>query len=362
VKWKTQAALNRLLRYLQVQEQIRSSGKRVRPAIQRKTQVVDEIKNNLKNYRTLVIVGLEGVRNQTYKALRRVLSKYGIIKVYKNSLVLRAMKELGLPYADEVAKYLTGTNAFFFTNLNAFEAAMLIEKVGFLRYAKPGEIAPADIYLPEGPTGIPPGPMLSVFGKLRVKTMVREGVIWIQKETKVAKAGEEIGPELSSLLRKLGIKTIVEKAGPKVAIDEGLVIPGEKLKLDIDEFRDELLRAAAIAKELSIEAALPLPDVLPEIIKRAYVRAIALAAEAGYVVPETAEDVIKLAQLRALSLAAALQAVEPGLNFGVATPSPAQAAAPQPAGGEEKKEEEEEEEKEEVSEEELGAGLEGLFF
>lgn len=43
--------------------------------------------------------------------------------------------------------------------------------------------------------------------------------------------------------------------------------------------------------------------------------------------------------------------------------APVAAAAPQAAGGEEKKEEEEEEEeKQEVSEEELGAGLEGLFF
>jgi len=358
MKWKTRAALDKLLRYLQTQERAKLAEKRIRPSIQRKAQIVEEIKENLKKYPTLVIIDLEGVRNQTYKALRRVLSKYGVIKVYKNSLVLRAMKELGLPYADDIAKYLTGTNAFFFTDLNAFEAAMLIDKVGYLRYAKPGEIAPADIYLPEGPTGIPPGPMLSVFGKLRVKTMVREGVIWIQKETKVAKAGEEISPELSSLLRKLGIKTIVERARPKVAIDNGLVIPGEKLKLDIEEFRNELMKAAAIAKELSIEAALPLPDVMPDIIKRAHIRALALAAEAGYVVPETAEDVLKLAHAKALSLAAALQAVEPNLDFGVA-------AAPTPSTEkkeEEKEEEEEEEEKQEVSEEELGAGLEGLFF
>lgn len=357
MKWKTRVALGKLLRNLQTQERIRLGEKRVRPAIQRKAQIVEEIKENLRKYRTLVVIDLEGVGNQTYKTLRRSLSRHGVIKVYKNSLVLRAMRELGLPYADEVGKYLTGTNAFFFTNLNAFEAAMLIERVGFLRYAKPGETAPADIYLPEGPTGIPPGPMLSVFGKLRVKTMVREGIIWIQKETRVAKAGEEIGPELSSLLRKLGIKTIVEKAGPKMAIDEGLVIPGEKLKLDIDEFRDELMKAVAVAKELSIETALPLPDVIPDILRRAHMRALALAAEAGYVVPETAEDVLKLAHIRAVSLATALQAAEPGLDLGVVSAAPA--VAPEK---EERVEETEEEEKKEVSEEELGAGLEGLFF
>lgn len=360
MRWKTRAALDRLLRYLQAQEQTRLAERRVRSAIQRKARIVEEIKENLKRYHTLVIIDLDGVRNQTYKALRRSLSKYGVIKVYKNSLVLRAMKELGLPYADEVAKYLTGTNAFFFTDLNAFEAAMLIEKVGFLRYAKPGEIAPADIYLPEGPTGIPPGPMLSVFGKLRVKTMVREGVIWIQKETRVAKAGEEIGPELSSLLRKLGIKTVIEKARTKAAIDEGLVIPGEKLKLNIDEFRDELMRAVAVARELSIETALPLPDVMPDIVRRAHIRALALAAETGYVTPETAEDVLKLAHIKAVSLAAALQAAEPGLDFGVAAAAPAPAGTPKKE--EEEEREEEEEEKTEVSEEELGVGLEGLFF
>ena len=360
MKGSTRARMLKLLEKLSKEGS--SQKTKVRPAIIKKQAIVEEIKKLLQRYKTIGFIDLNGVPTPQYKQIKRELEKYGFIKVYKNSLFLRAAKEVGLKNLDQLEPYLTGTNAFIFTNLNAYELALTLEKYTAPKYAKPGDKATDDIYLPQGPTGIQPGPMLSVFGKLRVPTQVREGVIWIAKDTRVAKAGDAISPELASLLRKLGIKPIHVKLKLKVVWDDGLVLPSEKLVVNIEKFKNELMGAVSVARELAAEAALPLPEVLPNAITRAYLRAMALAAEASFLTPETAEIVIRSAVAKALVLAANLAQKAPnlGLNISLAPATPAQAPQPQTAPAEEKKEEEEEEKKE-VSEEEIAEGISSLF-
>ncbi|RLG80675.1 MAG: 50S ribosomal protein L10 [Thermoprotei archaeon] len=356
MKGSSKAGLIRTLRRL---EKARATVKRVvRPALIKKQATVEEIKGLLKKFKVIGIISLEGVPASQYKRMRRKLEEYGFIKVYKNNLFLRAAEEVGLAGLEELKQYLTGTNAFMFTNLNAFELALLLDKVEERRFAKPGDEATEDIYLPQGPTGIPPGPMLSVFGKLRVPTQVREGIIWINKEVRVAKAGDTISPELASLLRKLGLKVITVKLSLKAAWDEGLVIPAEKLRVDLGEVRDELATAVLIARELATEAALPVPDIVANVLMRAIMRAIAVSVEAGFVTKETAPMVLSHAIGRAQALALAIKERNPEIDLGVvaqpAQPSPAAAPSEEEGG-------EEEEKKEEVSEEEIAEGIASLF-
>jgi len=356
MKVSTKASLNRALRYLQSYQV--SKSPRLREAIKHKQELVNEVKELLKKFRSVAIISLENVPSHQYNIIKGEVRKYGIIKVYKNNVFLRAAKEVGIEGIEELSKYLTGINAFLYTNSNPYEIALIIEKVVAPRYAKPGDKAESDIYVPEGPTGIPPGPMLSVFGKLKIRTQVREGIIWIAKETKVAKAGDEISPELSSLLRKLDIKPIMVKLSLKAVWEGGKVYSSSDLKIDIDSFRNEILKAVSVSRELAIEAAMPLSDLLPQIIARAHRRALLLASEAGFITPETAAEVIRTAIAKVSALAIEVKRKAPDIGIDVEVP------AYQPPEEERKKEEEmeeEEEEKEEVSEEEIAEGISSLF-
>ncbi len=346
---------------LKLMEEVRKpseKGERVRASLLQKQKVVEEIKDLLKSHKAVAIIDLQGVPANQYKKIKAELSRYGVIKVFKNNVFLRAFKELGLEGADELSKYLTGINAFMFTNENPYEISLSLEKAVAPRFAKPGDRAEDDIFVPEGPTGIPPGPMLSVFGKLKIRTQVREGVIWIAKETKVASAGDEITPELSSLLRRLGIKPVMVRLKLKAVWEDGKVYSAEELKVDVDAFKADLLKAVTVGKEVAVEAALPLPDVLPEILVLAYRRAELLAAEAGFVTPETASAVFKAAVAKALALA--LKVKEKAPDIGIDVQVPVAAPAPASAAPSEEKKEEEEEEKE-VSEEEIAEGISSLF-
>ncbi len=356
MKVSTKASLSRALRYLQSYNV--SKTQRLREAIRRKQELVNEVKGLLKKFRSVAIISLENVPSHQYNLIKGEIRKYGIVKVYKNNVFFRAAKELGIEGIEELSKHLTGINAFLFTNSNPYEIALIIEKIVAPRYAKPGDKAESDIYVPEGPTGIPPGPMLSVFGKLKIRTQVREGIIWIAKETKVAKASDEISPELSSLLRKLDIKPIMVRLSLKAVWEEGKVYSSDDLKIDIDTFKNEVLKAVSISKELAIETAMPLPDILPQILARAHRRALLLASEAGFITPETAAEVIRTAVAKALTLAIEVKQKVPDIGIEVEVH-----AYQPPSKVEHKKEEkeEEEEEKKEVSEEEIAEGISSLF-
>ncbi|MEM1687716.1 MAG: 50S ribosomal protein L10, partial [Zestosphaera sp.] len=181
------------------------------------------------------------------------------------------------------------------------------------------------------------------------------------KESKVASAGDVVSPELASLLRKLDIKAYPVKLSIKAVLDEGIVIPAERLKLDIESFKKELLAAVQTSRIVAVETALPLPEVMPEIIVKAYMRAVNLACEIGYVTPETTHLVLRSAVSKAQTLAATLMQKYPELNIPVVTQPAVATQPPQEVKKPEKEERAEEEEEKKISEEEIAEGISSLF-
>jgi large subunit ribosomal protein L10 len=297
-----------------------------------------------------------------HKFRKKFRKQLPYMKVIKNNLVRKAFEQANIKMPEEMDKELIGANMFIFTNENPFELALKISKFSMPAPAKPGDIAQTEIVVPAGDTGLTPGPILSTFGKLRIKTMVKGGTIHIAKDTVVAKPGDVISPELASLLQKLGITPMELRMKVKGAYIRSLNrwIPAEELVLDLNKYKEEIQEAYRNALALGVAIAYPVPDVLKLSVAKAYQDALKVAIEAGWLSKETAPYLLSKAYAQALALVGALgDEVKEQLGIEVEVP-----AAPAPA--EEKKEEkaeeeEEEEEKKEVSEEDLSAGLGALF-
>ncbi|NLA32500.1 MAG: 50S ribosomal protein L10 [Mollicutes bacterium] len=76
-----------------------------------KNEIVNEIKDKVNNSKTMVIVDYKGVTVSDISELRRELRKNSSdVKVYKNTLVRRALNELG----HDLDAFLEGPNAFVF--------------------------------------------------------------------------------------------------------------------------------------------------------------------------------------------------------------------------------------------------------
>jgi len=327
-----------------------------------KKRIVEEASELMKKYRTMVFIDLEGVPASALVKLRKAFEGKGVIKLIKSTLLRKAIDAAGIVNGEELKKLLTGSHIALFTNLNAFEVKILLDKIEIPVRPKPGTILDKDIVVPPMKTNLKPGPIMSLLGRFRIPTQVREGVIWIARETTIAKAGDTITPELLSLLDKLGITPTSLRLNIKFAYDSGIIIRGEQLAVDLNEIRDQVLKAAAAAINVASEIVVPEPPIIEVSIRKAFMRAAAVATEAGFLSKDTAEIVVRGAIAKAIALAAAAVQRKPELSEFLQIAAAPAGAAPAQQPAEEKKEESEEEKKEEtVSEEQLAEGLAALF-
>ena len=278
---------------------------RERPIPPRKVKIVKEVSELMLKYPTIAVVSIRNVGAPVLHEIRAKLRKRGdVLKVCKNTLARIAIDKVKdkKPGLEKLKEFLKGENAFIFTTLNPFELYLFLERNKIPREARPGDIAPDDIVIPSGNTGFAPGPILSLFGKLKIPTRIQEGSIWITKDTVVAKKGDVISAELAELLKKLDIKPILSGLEIKVAITDGIVIEKELLKLDIDEYREQIIEAHRNAVQLSIGAPLFIPEAISYIVQRAAREANSLIYNTVLPFREFIEKALAKAELIARSL------------------------------------------------------------
>ncbi|MFH0955560.1 MAG: 50S ribosomal protein L10 [Candidatus Micrarchaeota archaeon] len=218
-----------------------------------------------KEYPVIALANIEGFPADLFQRLRKKLSGKAIIKVSKRLVIQRALKESGIK-SKEFPEYARRMTAVIFTKLSPFELAHFLKKNKGSTGAKAGQIAPEDITVPAGDTGLPPGPALTDLKNAGLKVKMMGPTIHVDADTIVAKAGQLITPAVANVLSKLNIKPI------KVGLNLTAVLEGDTVYLpavlDIDE--EQMLAN----------------------LQTAYMSALGLALEIGYMTPATVEIMV----------------------------------------------------------------------
>jgi large subunit ribosomal protein L10 len=168
--------------------------------------------------------------------------------------------------------------------------------------AKGGDIASKEISIPAGNTGITPGPVLSEFKEANVPTKIDQGSIWISRDTTIARQGEVISQKLASLMSKLNIKPIEAGIALNFAITAGLLLRESDLKINLEEYRNELSRSFQEALAIATEAGYLTSETIIPLLLKAQQKAAILSSESGYISKDTIGIVLPRAQSRALTV------------------------------------------------------------
>jgi large subunit ribosomal protein L10 len=226
------------------------------------------------------------------------------IKIIKNKVAIRAFEKVkGVAGLENLSKQLEGQCALISTNINPFKLNLIFAQNKVFLPAKGGDIATKEIVVPSGNTGITPGPVLSEFKTANVPTKIDQGTIWVSKDTLVVRPGDVISTPLASLLSKLNVKPIEAGISVNFAISEGLTFKEQDLRINLDEYREDLVRSFEQALALATEAGYMTPETVKPLLVKAQQQARSLAAEAGYLTSETAGFVLPRAQLQAEAVA-----------------------------------------------------------
>jgi len=282
----------------------------VRQSTLLKADEVQEIKGVLSRYNTVGIASLEKVRAAQLQKLKKKLEKSAYLRVIKNSLIKRAIANSDKAGIEKLEEYLTGPNLFLFTNLNPFTLSILLDKSRVNATARAGDVAAFDVTVPAGNTGLPPGPIISQFTAVGLRTRIESGSVYVSKDTTVVKKGEPISAQLGSLLAKLGIKPVEVGLGLKLVYDDGIILTEDDLKVDLDEVQRSVEEAHQFAFNLSLEAAYPIPENISFLLRKAHQESYSLALSVGILTSETVADLVRKANAEMLSLSAKLDEVK----------------------------------------------------
>jgi large subunit ribosomal protein L10 len=271
--------------------------------LQEKIGEIEEITQLINQHKVIGIANLQKVRAAQLQELKKKLSDKVYMRVIKNTLIKRAIENYKeKTELKKLGEYITGSNAYLFTDLNPFRLVLLLERGKVRTTAKAGDTAAFDVIVPAGNTGQAPGPIISQLNSVGLPTRIEAGSVWINKDTLVVRKGEAISERLASLLSKLGIKPVEVGLSIKVAYDNGLIIPHEQLVVNVDETKQNIENAFADAFILSINTAYPTRESIKIIVQIASKEAYALSLNAAIPTKETMVDLIRKAHMEMLRL------------------------------------------------------------
>ena len=269
-----------------------------------KKEAVVQLQDLLKRYPVIAAAELAKVRSSQIHELRKRMREKVTMLVTKNNL-LRKSVELS-DFKDEklgqFVKDLEGSYILLFSELNPYSLIILLDKSKVRVPAKAGDIATGEIMISAGNTGLPPGPVISEFGEIKVQTRIEGGSIWIAKDSVVAEKGDLITPKMASVLSKLGLKPMEAGLNLVMAFDHGTILHSDDLILDLPSYKRDFAQALNNAFSLSIEAGYVTEENAPRILVKGMREALALAGESGFVEEGSVEYVLKKAAMNAAVL------------------------------------------------------------
>jgi len=255
-----------------------------------KANYFDKLKALLEEYKSIFIVGVDNVSSQQMHEIRQSLRGEGVVLMGKNTMVRRAIKGFlaDSPEYERLLPFVKGNVGFVFTNndLKSIRDKILINKVA--APARAGAVAPADVYIPAGNTGMEPG-KTSFFQALGVPTKIARGTIEITTDLKLVEAGTKVGASEATLLNMLNISPFTYGMGISQVYDQGNAFPPSVLDIEESQLLKTFSSAIATIAAISLAANFPtLPSVMHSVVN-SYKKVLAVAIGTDYSWPEIEE-------------------------------------------------------------------------
>ena len=267
-----------------------------------KQDEVDELTDFIERYASVGIVGVEGIPSRQLQSMRRELHGSAEVRMSRNTLVVRALEAVN-DGVEQLTEHVAGQVALIGTNDNPFALFQQLEASKTPAPISAGEVAPNDIVIPEGDTGVDPGPFVGELQQIGADARIEEGSIQVLSDSTVLSAGETVDADLENVLSELGIEPKEVGLDLKSVYSEGVLFPPEELEIDVDDYRADIQSAAAAARNLSVNAGYPTTQTAPTLIAKATGEAKSVALAAAVESPDVVDDLIGKAdaQVRALA-------------------------------------------------------------
>ncbi|KAK2809418.1 hypothetical protein FQN50_003877 [Emmonsiellopsis sp. PD_5] len=248
-----------------------------------KSAYFEKLKNLLDEYRSVLIVTVDNVSSQQMHEIRVSLRGEAVVLMGKNTMVRRAIKGFVAdnPEYERLLPHVKGNVGFIFTNADLKEIRTKVLSNRIAAPARAGAVAPADVYVPAGNTGMEPG-KTSFFQALGVPTKIARGTIEITADLKLVEAGSKVGASEATLLNMLNISPFTYGMTVAQIYDDGQTFSPAVLDVGEEQLLATLQSAIRTITTISLATNFPtLPSVMHSVVN-SYKNMLAIAVETEY--------------------------------------------------------------------------------
>lgn len=272
------------------EEQVPAAGEEVKELSkkkQRKNAYWAKLEACLQEYKNCLIIGVDFVGSKQMQQVRLAIRGQGQILMGKNTIIRKVLRDNAEknPKLEELLPFIKGNMGFVFTNGDLNEIRKVVTGFKVPAAAKVGVVAPINVVIPPGPTGLDPG-QTSFFQTLNISTKIVRGTIEITNEVRLCNVGEKVSASAVALLSKLGLKPFEFGITVDQVYEDGSVYDAKVLDLSQDDLIGMFARAVSKLAAISFEIGEINAATVPHSFGRAFKTLCCIVVNTDYVFEE----------------------------------------------------------------------------
>jgi len=242
-----------------------------------------KLEKALTEYDNILVISVDFVGSKQMQDVRMAIRGRAEVIMGKNTIMRKVIRDNSdkNPKLANLLPLIKGNMGFIFTNGDLAQIRKEVMEFVQPAAAKAGVIAPCNVTIPPGPTGLDPG-QTSFFQTLNVATKIVKGAIEITTAIDLCTKGEKVTASAVALLTKLGKKPFEYGIAVNHIYESGDVYSAAVLDLNqsdlIAKFAGAVARLAAVSYEINeINAA-----TIPHSFGKAFNALVAIAISTDY--------------------------------------------------------------------------------
>lgn len=265
-------------------------------------------------YTQILIVHADNVGSNQLQMIRKGLRGDSIILMGKNTMMKRSIKahaeNTGNTIILNLLPLLVGNVGLIFTKGDLKEVSDEVSKYKVAAPARVGLVAPTDVVVPPGNTGLDPS-QTSFFQVLNIPTKINKGTVEIITPVDLVQKGDKVGSSEAALLSKLLIKPFSYGLVVRYVYENGSVFFPDILSLSEDDLARTFSIGLSNAISLILSISYPTLAGTPHTFTNGYKNVLSLSVATDYTfkqaekIKEYLKDPSKFAMAAAASAPAA---------------------------------------------------------
>lgn len=257
-----------------------------------KEQKVEFFREKIEENPVVGILDMDNLPAKQLQEMKKEMKDFADIKMSRKTLMQFGIEKAEKEGIEQLEENEATQPAFIFSQRDPFQLYKLIQDNKTSAAAQGGEEAPSDIEVPDGDTGIGPGPMLGKLQQAGLNVQVQDGSIHVQEPGVIVEKGETIDSETAEILNQLGIEPLEIGLDLDVVYSEGELFQEEDLAIEPEEYRADVEAAASGAFNLAVNAGYITDRTAPTVVSQAAQKAKNLSINEGIPTGETIEEIL----------------------------------------------------------------------